>query len=377
MVQFGNMAIDPDQIERLQRFSQDVWAGRQRGMSRRQFLAHGLRLGLSLPAISAVLVGCGAEPTVSRWTPMATAQIKPAPPAAAVAQPVSTPISTQPPAPPAPTATTVPRTELPAPALVRFAVIGDFGMVGLAAERVAALVASWAPDFVVTTGDNNYPAGAADTIDANVGQYYHQFMAHSGSAYGPAAAENRFFPVLGNHDADINGVAPYMEYFVLPGNERYYTVERPPVRIYALNSVPWIEPDGAHPESRQAEWLRNELAASHDTWNVVVFHHPPYSSHHRGMAEWMRWPFREWGADVALCGHNHVYERVEVEGFTYLVNGLGGGARYAWGPIVPGSLVRYNADHGAMLVEASPERITFQFIVATSGEVVDTYTVSR
>jgi hypothetical protein len=202
-------------------------------------------------------------------------------------------------------------------------------------------------------------------------------MAGAATAYGPGAPENRFFPVLGNHDADVPGAEPYLGYFSLPGNERYYTVERPPVRIYALNSVPWVEPDGAHPESAQAAWLKRELAASPGTWNIVVFHHPPYSSDRRGSAEWMAWPFREWGADIALCGHNHVYERVEVDGFTYLVNGLGGGARYAWGPVVAGSLVRYNADHGAMLVEATPAQITFQFIVASSGEVVDTVALTR
>ena len=56
------MPADPEQVEKLERFTQDVWRGRQQGMTRRAFLAHGLRLGLSLPAISAVLVGCGVDP---------------------------------------------------------------------------------------------------------------------------------------------------------------------------------------------------------------------------------------------------------------------------------------------------------------------------
>jgi tartrate-resistant acid phosphatase type 5 len=362
--------MNDHEIERLQEFAQYVWAGRSQGMSRRQFLARGLRLGLSLPAISAVLLGCGVRP-LRLPTPVPTeAPIQLAPPPTLPPAPTAT----QPPVVPTPTPTAIP-SPAPEPALARFAVIGDYGLAGPDAQRVSEMVASWEPDFVVTTGDNNYPFGGADTIDANVGQYYHQFMAGAGTAYGPGSQANRFFPVLGNHDADINSEQPYLGYFALPGNERYYTVDWPPVRIFAVNSVAWVEPDGAHPESIQAEWLRSELAATADRWKVVVFHHPPYSSDHRGSVEWMRWPFREWGADIVLCGHNHVYERVERDGFTYLVNGLGGGARYAWGPIVEGSLVRYNADHGAMLVEASPELITFRFIAATAGEVIDTYTL--
>src|SRR5689334_17939169 len=57
----------------------------------------------------------------------------------------------------------------------RFAVIGDFSA-GQPEQDVSNLVKSWNPSFVVTVGDNNYPSGDASTIDANVGQYYHQYI---------------------------------------------------------------------------------------------------------------------------------------------------------------------------------------------------------
>ena len=67
--------------------------------------------------------------------------------------------------------------DTPAPtAPFRIAVIGDYGMNNGPEADVADLVASWAPDVVVTTGDNNYPDGAAETLDANVGQFYHAFI---------------------------------------------------------------------------------------------------------------------------------------------------------------------------------------------------------
>src|SRR5688572_32227297 len=56
---------------------------------------------------------------------------------------------------------------------IRFAVIGDYGYTGANEAAVAAMVAGWSPDFIITVGDNNYDTGSAASIDANIGQYYH------------------------------------------------------------------------------------------------------------------------------------------------------------------------------------------------------------
>jgi hypothetical protein len=61
-------------------------------------------------------------------------------------------------------------------------------------------------------------------------------------------------------------------------------------------------------------------------------------------------------------------------GISYFVNGLGGDSKYSFGTPIPGSQVRYNADYGAMRVEASEEFIAFEFI-SRGGVVVDTYTL--
>src|SRR5581483_888244 len=138
---------------------------------------------------------------------------------------------------------------------VRFAVIGDYGRAGQPERDVAELVKGWSPDFVITVGDNNYEDGAASTIDQNVGQYYHDFIGPYLGSYGEGAATNRFFPVLGNHDWQAAGARPYLDYFTLPGNERYYEVAYGPVHLFALDSDP-SEPDGVRSDSAQANWLR-------------------------------------------------------------------------------------------------------------------------
>lgn len=261
------------------------------------------------------------------------------------------------------------------PAEVHFAVIGDFGDDTLDHEaKVARLVDSWNPDFIITTGDNNYPKGKASTIEANIGKYYGKYIAHNGN---PSA--NRFFPALGNHDWETPGAQPYIDYFELPGNERYYQFRRGPVEFFALDSDP-REPDGVLVESRQGDWLKAALGTSDAPWKVVFFHHPPYSSGHHGSNVWMQWPFQKWGASVVLCGHDHDYERVVVQDFPYFVVGLGGAkiGKFKKVPAIPGADEDFGFDqtHGAMRVDATDTKITLRFFTHEKA-LIDTYEMSR
>lgn len=210
----------------------------------------------------------------------------------------------------------------------RFAVIGDYGSAGEAERDVADEVKSWNPDFIITAGDNNYENGSASTVDRNVGQYYHDFIHPYVGGYGAGAEKNRFFPVLGNHDWSTPGARPYLDYFTLPGNERYYDFTWGPVHLFALDSDP-SEPDGVTSTSAQASWLRDKLAASTEEWKVVYFHHSPYSSGlEHGSTSYMQWPFKQWGATAVISGHDHDYERVVKDSLPYFVNGAGGKSFY-------------------------------------------------
>ena len=270
------------------------------------------------------------------------------------------------------TSTLTATSTLPPP--VRFAVIGDYGLAGENEQAVAEMVLSWKPDFILTAGDNNYPNGAADTIDENIGQYYHSYIFPYAGKYGLGAERNRFFPAMGNHDWNTASGQAYLDYFNLPGNERYYDFTWGPVHIFVLDSD-WREPDGVGKSSAQAAWLKKSLADSLLSWKIVIMHHPPYSSGYHGATDWMRWPFAEWGADAVLSGHDHTYERLEVEGGLYFVNGLGGASRYVFLFQQAGSLARFNQTYGAMLVEAMPEEINFSFF-AVPGEIIDSYTLT-
>lgn len=255
---------------------------------------------------------------------------------------------------------------------VRLVVMGDYGWSGPAEQQTSELVHSLHPDFIVTTGDNNYPSGGADTIDQNIGQYFSDFIYPYQGAYGNGARTNKFYPVLGNHDWYTNQAAAYLAYFTLPGNERYYDVVLGDVHFFALDSDEH-EPDGVSATSVQALWLKRALADSKSAFKVVAMHHPPYSSGPHGNTSYMQWPYAEWGADLVVAGHDHCYERLNIDGITYLVSGLGGASLYSFGEPVAGSVARYNEQYGATVLEATSEEMRSMFF-DTEGKLIDTAT---
>jgi hypothetical protein len=252
---------------------------------------------------------------------------------------------------------------------VRIVVLGDYGSAGLREQQVAELVHSLHPDYVLTTGDNNYPSGAASTIDENIGQYFSDFIYPYKGAYQPGATTNRFFPVLGNHDWYTDNAAAYLAYFTLPGNERYYEVVLGDVHFFALDSD-GHEPDGNTATSTQALWLKQGLAASKSPFKIVAMHHPPYSSGPHGNTQYMQWPYAEWGADLVLGGHDHCYERLIIDGITYIVSGLGGVSIYSFAEAVEGSVARYNEQYGATILEANANEMRISFF-DIDGHLID------
>jgi tartrate-resistant acid phosphatase type 5 len=184
-------------------------------------------------------------------------------------------------------------------------------------------------DALLTTGDNNYPVGAMDVMDNVVGQYYSKFMyPYSGRHQSATDSINRFWPVPGNHDwtdkcGSGSSLAPYLTYMPV-NNKSYYDVVIADVHFFMLDSD-CNEPDGYTATSTQAGWLQTKLSESTSRWKLVLLHHPPYSSGAHGSQARSQWPFKAWGADAVIAGHDHNYERiVRHGGFPYFINGLGG-----------------------------------------------------
>lgn len=206
-----------------------------------------------------------------------------------------------------------------------FGNIGDYGKPtnGTNEEDVADLVKSWAPDHIVTNGDNIY----SPTVDyaTAVGAFYGDYITGDLNT-------NRFWPAIGNHDHNdpTNGIQDYLDYFTLPNNERYYDVVKGMAHFFIYHSTEGggTEADGTDVNSKQAEWLKAKLETSTAKWKIVIIQDAPYTdsdADHPGHVP-VRLPFKDWGADLVISGDTHAYERFIVDGLTYVVNGAGGGS---------------------------------------------------
>lgn len=76
-------------------------------------------------------------------------------------------------------------------------------------------------------------------------------------------------------------------------------------------------------------WLAEALEESPGTWNIVVTHHPPYGMHDKNTVSpelrelWVP-IMEEYGADLVLCGHQHMYMRTEcINGILYVMGNSG------------------------------------------------------
>lgn len=268
------------------------------------------------------------------------------------------------------------------------AVVGDIGKVNQAEADVAQLVASWSPHSVLALGDDIYSAAATSypgtaRYDYSVGRYYCAFLKDASSGQfcptGGTATENRFWSALGNHDYDDGGPnnlpGNYLAYFSFPSNERYFSVRIGPVDVFVIDSQGALL--SASDMSAQRAWLQSAVLASSAPWQVVIFHHPAYSSgSSHGSSTAMRWPFATWGVDLVMSGHDHNYERVVPgDGVTYIVNGIGGAGPSTFSTPIPGSTVRYNGDFGAMKLLATDSQLVGKFI-SLNGTERDTFTLT-
>jgi hypothetical protein len=282
----------------------------------------------------------------------------------------------------------------PSGASLVFAAIGDFGdTVDLADDdtetlRVATMMKSWNPSFIVSVGDNDYSdgefAGSFGGLELGTGQYFHEFIGNYVGTSGAGASENAFFPAPGDHDygddCDNPRIADYLAYFTLPvgeSDETYYSVRKGPVELFSLDSVVDCHQDSGAKMATQRAWLERVASASDAPFKIVAFHHPPYSSGSRhGSAEYMQWPFGSWGVDVVLSGDDHIYERVVKDDVNYLVIGLGGVDIHDFGTPVEGSMARYNGDYGALGMAVVGEQLDIAFVSA-DGTVQDRFTLGE
>lgn len=188
--------------------------------------------------------------------------------------------------------------------------------------------------FAIGTGD--YPSD---------GRKYEEWIEQF---YAPARdflGSTPLWPALGNHEMtrrhdDVTNIehSKYFSLFDLPGNERWYRVDTHLVTLLVLDTNSRLDP-----EEEQYKWLLKQLRSARNRFTMVALHHAPLTSgpHGRLLQDGTpaEWPldqgrrflvplFEMYAVDLVLGGHDHLYERSEKDGITYLVTGGGGAPLY-------------------------------------------------
>lgn len=273
---------------------------------------------------------------------------------------------------------------------VSFAVIGDYG----GGVPVANLVQSLEPDFIVTTGDNNYGFAVPEHEDweLQIGQHYGDYIVGREDGRYPfqTADTPRFFPTVGNHDVhydDGDHREGYLDYFhANPGaagrlpsgfhadDASYYDVRLGDIHLFSLDSQAMVWNASVF---EQLDWLVQTATESDAPWKFVFFHHPPYSSSQHGSHSAMQWPYGEIGFDAVFSGHDHVYERIDRD-TNYFVVGTGGGTSlYQFvRSDLEGSNFQYNENYGALFASVSENIAAFAFI-NVDGDVIDRFQIVK
>lgn len=142
-----------------------------------------------------------------------------------------------------------------------------------------------------------------------------------------------YFPIFGNHE--VGGESYYYELFETRNSydsERNWYAEWGPVGFIGIEQYKtrWEKDEDA------LAWLEETLAKLQDKrWLIFSHHEPMYTFSNHGAwyeaRETIQPLLEEYGVDLVLSGHNHCYERFEVNGIPYIVTGGGGAPLYSTG----------------------------------------------
>lgn len=224
------------------------------------------------------------------------------------------------------------------------------------------------PQYVLPLGDLQYVNGE-----------YTNFTNIFDSDWG--IHKSKMKPIPGNHEYHTTGAAGYYNYFGTQATgvngKGYYSWNAGDWHMIALNSEIAI--------SEQVAWLNSDLAANPTACTLAYYHRPRFSSGNNHGSDNTVAPFWEAlyarGVDVVLNGHEHNYERFNLQnatggldttrGIREFVVGTGGRSFYGFNnPPLATSQFRRTGTGGILKLILHPTSYDFSFI-DDLGNVID------
>lgn len=262
---------------------------------------------------------------------------------------------------------------------VRIGLIGDSGFGDAATASLAQEMAAYNLDFVMLAGDVVYNINVnRDPYEAFAQKYY--------TPLAPLLHTMPIYTVVGNHDVEPATLwedvpfyyhafpafdDPLFEPSTYEGRNQWYAFGRDGIQFVMLDTQTFFNEPG---RAEQTAWLAERLADNRFRLTVPVFHVAPYTSGRHtfdGLAVRSEWQglFEAAGLPLILSGHDHNYERLSVNGITYIVSGGGSTHLYPLTVQLPESMMFAQETH-FVLIEIFDDRIEIE-AVALGGSIID------
>ena len=247
--------------------------------------------------------------------------------------------------------------------VVRVTAAGDIGSSASQARPVSDQILRLNPSRVLIPGDLVYPDGAPSGFAGFFDQTWGRF-------------KSKIVATPGNHEYHTPGAAGFYGYFRQP---QYFGKD---IGVgWRVEVVNCEIPCGAG--SAQEVAIKADAVAHRGRHLILLVHRPRFtggSAHAPYTALSAIWnDVAANGGELAIAGHNHVYERFARmngsgaldprHGMRQFVAGTGGNGLYSVRPVA-GEEAFQSAKHGVLYLELSSKRYTWGFI-ATDGQVMD------
>jgi Big-like domain-containing protein/calcineurin-like phosphoesterase family protein len=247
---------------------------------------------------------------------------------------------------------------------------GDIASCSSSGDEATATLLDGISGTVFTAGDNAYSSGTT-TEFAN--------------CYDPTWGRHkaRTKPAPGNHDYNTSGATGYYAYYgsaAGPSGRGYYSYDLGNWHIVSLNSEVSMSAGSA-----QEQWLRADLAASSKQCTLAYWHKPRFSSgttHGSLSAAQPLWQaLYDYGAEIAIAGHEHNYERFApqtptgaadpTKGIREFVVGTGGVSHYTGFSKIPNTEVFNGSTWGVFKLTLGAGTYSWQFVPVAGASFTD------
>ncbi|CAN5240439.1 hypothetical protein BH09BAC4_BH09BAC4_25560 [soil metagenome] len=313
---------------------------------------------------------------------------------------------------------------------VRIWALGDFGSSTVnqfqVLDQYRQAAQSHPADIWLWLGDNAYDQGYDSQYQQRLFTIYNDILKHLPAWSTPGNHEYADVPTNLNIDYfKLITVPQQAEAGGVPsGSKHNYSFDYANVHVVSLDSEGQDDGRLYDTTGHQVQWLKLDLAANHQPWTIVFFHHPPYSKGSRDsdvfddqtqLRRKLVPILERFNVDLVLSGHSHVYERTylikghyglantfninqhavstssarydgsanscpivnKLSGVVYVVAGSGGqlggnGNGYPH----PAMVYSNNTVGGSMLIDVTDNRLDAQWL-ATDGTVKDKFTMFK